>query len=51
VNGDDAMTLAEQTGRRLILAGITWADPGLLRVRAWNALVFERAGLPDPHAP
>ena len=39
-----AMTLAEQTGRRLILAGYTRASPAVVRVRAWNTAVYSRAG-------
>jgi hypothetical protein len=43
------MTLAEQTTRRLILAGITRNDPGLVRIRAWNTAAYAKAGLPSPH--
>jgi hypothetical protein len=50
VNGNgDGMTLAEQTARRFILAGITWDDPGLRAIREWNARVYAKAGLPNPH--
>jgi len=42
----DSLTLAEETGRRLLLAGYTWADPALLAIREWNATVYARAGLP-----
>jgi hypothetical protein len=31
------LTLAEQTARRLLLAGITPDDPGLAAIREWNA--------------
>jgi hypothetical protein len=47
VNAGEPMTLGEQTARRLILAGIIPDDPGLARIRAWNSLVYQRAGLPD----
>jgi hypothetical protein len=46
---DTGMTLAEQTARRLLLAGITPDDPGLAAIREWNARVYQRAGLPNPH--
>ena len=39
-----AMTLAEQTGRRLILAGYTRKSGALAVIRAWNAAVYSRAG-------
>lgn len=42
------MTLAEQTARRLELAGIWPDDPGLAHIRAWNAAAYRRAGLPEP---
>jgi hypothetical protein len=48
---DEEMTLAQHTALRFILAGITWDDPGLVKIREWNAVAFERAGLPDPHGP
>jgi hypothetical protein len=40
------MTLAEQTGRRLLLAGIRWDDPGLVAIREWNAAAYARAAAP-----
>ena len=40
------MTLAEQTGRRLILAGIRWDHPELVAIREWNAAVYGRATVP-----
>lgn len=36
------MTLAEQTGRRLLLAGYSPAHPVLATIRAWNAAVLQR---------
>jgi hypothetical protein len=45
----DGLTLTEQTTRRLHANGIPWDDPGLQAIRAWNAAVYARAGLPDPH--
>ena len=39
-----AMTLAEQTGRRLILAGYTRENGVLAVIRAWNAAVYSRVG-------
>jgi hypothetical protein len=41
------LTLAEQTARRLLLAGITPDDPGLAAIREWNARAYERAH-PEP---
>jgi len=40
------MTLAEQTARRFILAGITWDHPEVVYARAWNAAVYGRAAVP-----
>ena len=40
------MTLAEQTGRRFILAGIRWDHPELVAIREWNAAVYGRAAVP-----
>jgi hypothetical protein len=37
----DDMTLAEQTGRRLLLAGLA-DDPALTVVRDWNRTVLAR---------
>jgi hypothetical protein len=42
VGDHDGLTLAEQTGRRLLLAGITPDDPGLAAAREWNAAVYAR---------
>jgi hypothetical protein len=47
----DGLTLAEQTTRRLHAARIHWNDPGLIAIREWNAAVYARAGLPNPHQP
>ena len=40
------MTLAEETARRLLLAGIRPDDPGLVKWLAWNAAVYGRAPVP-----
>jgi hypothetical protein len=45
------LTLAEETGRRLLLAGITPDDPGLAAAREWNAAVYQRAGEVTPMTP
>ena len=39
----DRLTLAEETARRLILAGIAPDDPGLEQIREWNARAHEKA--------
>ena len=41
------MSLAEQTGRRLILAGLA-GDPALDRIRAWNTAVRQREATMPP---
>jgi hypothetical protein len=38
------MTLAEQTGRRLSLAGYTADDPALLQIMEWNRAALARNG-------
>jgi hypothetical protein len=39
------VTLAELVAQRLERAGITWDDPGLVQLRAWNAAALERGRL------
>lgn len=41
------MTLAEQTARRLILAGLA-SDPALAVIRAWNAAIHRREATMPP---
>ena len=42
------MTLAKQTGRRFILAGITWDHPELVYARAWNTAAYRRRDAAPP---
>ena len=47
----DQLTLAEQTARRLILAGITPDNPALARIRDWNIAAWARQAITRPTAP
>ena len=47
---EDEPTLAEQTARRLILAGIKPGNPALTAIREWNATVQARQAKEDPNA-
>ena len=40
-----SLTLAEQTARRLILAGIKPGDPALAAIREWNAAARARQAI------
>ena len=47
----EELTLAEQTARRLLLAGIHPLDPALIAIREWNAAARARQAITkeDPH--